>query len=46
VKEAIGNTSLVPEKLDALMNKNKTASLISPEYAIFKSTLLNILKKL
>jgi hypothetical protein len=36
----------IPQILSALMKKIKTAYLIPPEYASFKSTLLNFLKKL
>jgi threonine synthase len=46
VKEAIGYSPAIPQSLSALMKKIKTACLIPPEYASFKSTLLNILKKL
>jgi threonine synthase len=46
VKEAIGQTPVVPEKLDALMKKHKTSFLIPPEYASFKSTITEILKNL
>jgi threonine synthase len=46
VKDAIGQTPLVPEKLEALMQKNKASFLIPPEYANFKSTVTEILKNL
>jgi threonine synthase len=46
VQEAIGYSPAIPQSLSALMKKIKTAYLIPPEYASFKSTLLNILKKL
>jgi threonine synthase len=46
VQEAIGQTPTIPESLGALMKKHKTALLIPPEYARFKSTALEIFKKL
>ena len=46
VQEAIGYSPAIPQSLGALMKKIKTACLIPPEYAIFKSTLVKILKNL
>lgn len=46
VREAIGYSPAIPQSLGALMKKNKTACLIPPEYASFKSTVLKILKKI
>jgi len=46
VQEAIGQTPTIPESLGALMKKHKTVLLIPPEYARFKSTALEIIKKL
>ena len=46
VQEAIGHTPAVPESLDALMKKNKSAQLTRAEYAHFKSTVMDIFKKL
>jgi threonine synthase len=45
VQEAIGYSPAIPQSLCALMKKIKTACLIPPEYASFKSILLKILKK-
>jgi threonine synthase len=46
VQEAIGQTPAIPESLRSLMQKSKTSLLIPPEYACFKTILLEILKKL
>ncbi len=45
VQKAIGNTPEVPESLAALMKKAKTAQLTPPEYASFRSRVMDILKK-
>lgn len=46
VQEAIGLTPSLPEHLDALMKKNKTAHLTPPEYESFKSRIRDVLKNL
>ena len=46
VQEAIGHTPVVPESLDALMKKNKSARLTRAEYAHFKSTVMDIFKNI
>jgi threonine synthase len=45
VQAAIGHEPAVPEGLGTLMAKKKSSFLIAPDYTIFKSTALRILKK-
>jgi len=46
VQSATGHEPAVPKNLETLMKRKKTSWLISPEYAKFKSTVVEILKKL
>jgi hypothetical protein len=46
VQSATGHEPALPESLGTLMKKKKSAWLISPEYAKFRSTVVEILKNL